>query len=416
MFLKIKNKLAGIIIRGGRYAKVDLLYLVGGNFWLGIGTAVSAGTAFVLALAFGNFVTPETYGTYRFVLSFYSILALAGLSGFGPATVRAVAKGFEGNFFRSFKIQALGSLAGTAVSFAIATYYFINHNNLLGFSFIILGVALPFIESLVLYDALLSGRREFKKLTKYGAIAQILAMAILLGGIFLHFGVIGLLLIFFFGWTAIRFLFFIYIVKKFKPNKKTKEGTVKLGAHLTLMGVLTNVATYLDRIAIFHFLGAAQVAIYSFAIAPSEQLKGLFKNTSTLAIPRFSQRSEAELKNTMLRKMAIMAVVITAVIISYIILAPLLFKLLLPKYTSSIFPSQIFIISLLGVIVNLPLSAMKSLSKIRGLYFYNTASSIINIVLILILTPVYGLMGTIMARLITRFVGIFLSIIALYLL
>ena len=404
----------GVLEKIGRYTKTDVGYLARGNFWLGLSTLVGTASALGVALIFGNLISAETYGTYRFVLSYYSILTIAGLSGFKAATVRAVAMGFEGEVLRSFKFQVLSSLIGTVISAGIGGYYFLNDNAVLGASFVILALVLPFIESLAIYEAFLSGRQAFKALSKYSVIAQLLVTILLIGAILANFEVVKLLITFFAGWIALRLLFFIYVLKKFKPNKKTSPETVKLGTHFTVMGFLNNVASYLDRIALFHYLGAAEVAIYSFAIAPTEQVKGFFKNIDLLALPRFSEREESELKKTMIRKMTIMAAVVLAFVSLYIVFAPPLFKLLLPKYQASIFPSQIFALSLIGVVAILPVSAMKSLSKIRGLYFYNTVLPILNIALILILTPIYGLMGTIFARMIGRLIGIFLAIFALY--
>ncbi|MDP2910253.1 MAG: oligosaccharide flippase family protein, partial [bacterium] len=404
MIQKIKSKFLNLLALGKRKIKVDLRYLIKSNFWLGIGTAISAISSFVLAVAFANFISPENYGTYKFVLSFYSILAIAGLSGFGSATTRAVARGFEGEFLKNFKIQAIGSTFGTLVAFGISFYYFTHLNPVLGWAFIITGAALPFIESLALYDALLMGKSKFKKMTIFGAVAQITATVAMILATFLGFNVIGLLLVFFGSWIAIRTAVFIYVLKKFKPNSKTEDGTAKLGGHLSLMGVLNNIATYLDRIVLFHFLGAAEVAVYSFAIAPAEQIKGLLKNTNSIAMPRFSQRSEEELKSTMLRKMLLMGIVVGLVIVAYIVASPYIFKILFPRYLSSIGLSQIFAISLLGTVANLPISAMKSLSKLKGLYIYNISSSILTIGLVIVLTPVFGLMGTIIARTISRLI------------
>lgn len=414
MTISLKQKTIELLHKLGRFIKTDIAYLLRGNLWLGLGTIIGATSSFLVALAFGNFATPDIYGTYRFVLSFYSILAIAGLGGFGSATVRAVAKGFEGDVIKSLKIQAVGSLIGSFASALIATYYFVNQNQLLGVSFLILAFALPFIESIVIYDALLIGRKKFKASTLYLIAAQVVATVILITGIYFKLEVIGLLVTFFASWIIIRFIFLLYVFKKYHPNNKTSSETFKLGAHLTVMGVLNNIANYLDKIVIFHYMGATEVAIYSFAIAPGEQLKGLFKNISALALPRFSKRNEQELKKTMLRKMLIMGLVISTLIFIYIIFAPLLFKIFLPKYHSSIFPSQLFMLSLIGVIAILPIAAMKSLSKIKNLYFFNTISPIINIVLIVGLTSMYGLYGTVVARLLGRIIGIFLSIIALY--
>lgn len=410
---EVKQNLKKLLNFANTFIKTDMLYLAKGNFWLGLGSTASTASSFIIAIAFGNLVSPEVYGTYRFVLSYYSILAIAGLSGFSAATIRAVAREHEGEFLRSFKIQILGSLLGSMIAFGISVYYFINQNQTLGYGFLILGAALPFIESLALYGALLAGRKEFKRLAQYDVLAQILATVLILTGIYAGLGVVGLLSVFFASWILIRFLIFIYVYKKFSPNKEREEKTVRLGTHLTLMGFLTNVSSYLDKLIIFHFLGAAQVAVYSFAIAPTEQIKGFFKNINLLAIPKFSQRSESDLKKTMPRKMLIMILVILVMAIIYLISAPFLFKIFLPKYQASVSYSQLFMFSLIGAAASLPVSAMKSLSKIKSLYFYNTVSSILTIVLLIILIPLYGIMGAVIARLLSRTIGTLLSILLL---
>jgi O-antigen/teichoic acid export membrane protein len=412
----MKQKINTLLSRLGSYIKTDVSYIIKGSFWLSISTVVGTISAFALVLAFGNFVSPEIYGTYRFFLSYASIFGLFALAGFGGATTRAVAKGFEGEVLRSYKLKTLGALVGSLVALVFSAYYFWNDNTLLGFGFVIIGIALPFMEPPLIYNAFLSGKKQFKRISNYSVISYIVATSLLLAGIFVGFGPVELLATYFVGWAGTRLFFFFYTIRKLRPNKKIGADTKKLGTHLTSMGILNHIMSALDKIAIFHFLGAIEVAVYSFAIAATEQAKGLFKNTNTLALPRFSERSEGELKKTMLRKMVLMSIAVAAFVIPFIIFAPLLFETFLPKYMSSVFPARIFSLSLIGVVASLPASAMKSLSKIKGLYFYNITLSVLGIVLIIVLTSMYGIIGTVLARLITRVSGIFLSLFAFYLL
>ncbi len=54
------------------------------------------------------------------------------------------------------------------------------------------------------------------------------------------------------------------------------------------MGLINALAGQLDKIITYHYLGASELAIYSFAVAMPEQIKGIFKNLNTLAFPKFS--------------------------------------------------------------------------------------------------------------------------------
>ena len=86
------------------------------------------------------------------------------------------------------------------------------------------------------------------------------------------------------------FYFFKITLNKFPPNQNHDPETISYGKHLSFTGIIGTVATYLDRLLIFHYLGAVEVAIYSIAIAPPEQIKNLFKNIPTLAMPKLAQK------------------------------------------------------------------------------------------------------------------------------
>src|SRR3989344_8979317 len=104
------DKLSGIF-------KTDLSYVAKGGFWLGIASTISSASGLVLVYFFANYLEPETYGTYRYILSVYGLLTIASLGGISTAVTRSVAKGSEGDFLRGFRIQVTSSLVATLVSF-----------------------------------------------------------------------------------------------------------------------------------------------------------------------------------------------------------------------------------------------------------------------------------------------------------
>jgi O-antigen/teichoic acid export membrane protein len=180
------------------------------------------------------------------------------------------------------------------------------------------------------------------------------------------------------------------------------------------MGVIGTIASYLDRLLIFHYLGAAEVAIYSIAIAPPEQIKSLFKNIGTLALPKFAQRTKEEIKKTMVGKIWKSVLILLVVAVVYIILAPLIFKLFFPKYPESIIFSQIFAISLVTISLLIPYSALQAQSSKKELYLFNIFSPLFQIITLFIGIYFYGLMGIIIARILTRFFSLTLSIYLIY--
>ena len=73
-------------------------------------------------------------------------------------------------------------------------------------------------------------------------------------------------------------------------NKEDRELTSYSG-HLSVMGIVGQITNHLDKILIFHFLGAVPLAIYAFAIAPVNQLQAGKNILSKLDLPNLSERS-----------------------------------------------------------------------------------------------------------------------------
>jgi O-antigen/teichoic acid export membrane protein len=168
------------------------------------------------------------------------------------------------------------------------------------------------------------------------------------------------------------------------------------------MNIRGVVASQLDKILLWHFLGAAPLAIYFIAVTPPLKIKDAFKTIGELALPKFSQRSKQELKRSISKKTFKLFLLIVPIVVFYIILAPLIYKILFPQYLDSVIYSQVFIISLLlfpRILLDTSLTAQM---RKKDLYLVRTLSPIIQILLLLILLPLYGIWGAIFAILITQ--------------
>jgi O-antigen/teichoic acid export membrane protein len=179
------------------------------------------------------------------------------------------------------------------------------------------------------------------------------------------------------------------------------------------MGIIGNIANYLDRLLLFHYLGAAEVAIYSIAIAPSEQLKGLFKNITTLAFPKYAEKHEKKSSDLFAgygAKMWRFFLLASSIAVVYVVAAPYLYQIFFPKYLGAVVYSQIFALSLVTVISSIPVTILQAQAAKRKLYTLNTASSIGQIAFLFILIPYYGIMGAVIARLLSRGMTVIISL------
>jgi len=403
MIKKIKTIIFQILRWSEKYTKTDMLYLTKGGFWLGIGQITSSVAAFALSVVFANLVSPEVYGTYRYILSICGLLAIPTLPGMATAITQAIAKNLEGSFIPAIKTKIKwGTLSGLG-SIVISIYYFIGHNQELTICFLIAALFLPIFDAFASYDAVLSGKKDFRRSTLYFVISQIIASIAIISAIALTKNLYIIIGAYFVSWTAVRVYFFLKTLKKYHLNQRTDDGTISYGIDLSLMGIIGSIANYLDKLLLYYYLGPTEVAIYSIAIAPPEQLKNTFKNINVLAFPKYSEKHNESNNylglNSKLLKLFIFLTVMVAV---YIIFAPLVYQIFFPKYINAVIYSQIFSLSLLSIVANIPLIILQARTEKARLYFINTTASISQIILLFIFIKYYGIMGAILARVASR--------------
>lgn len=415
----IKNKSYQFLKKTEKYTGTDNIYLVKSGFWLSLLKIISLVVSFLLVIAYANFLDPVTFGNYKYILSLSTILLAFSLPGIGTALIQAIARGFEGGFYSALKLKLKYGLLGSLAAFGMAIYYLLKGNNLLPIPLMIIGILFPFFHAFKIYSSVLTGRKLFNIVFRYIASERFISsLSLILGMILLNkvaaSGIVSLILltaVYFFVPTIITFVFYNLIQKRFKPNKKEDLQTIPYGKHLTLMGIIGTLAQRLDQILIFHYLGAVQVAIYSFAIYPVDEIKGLFGTIPSLAFPKFSQKTSKEIKRTFFKKVLQLSVLGFGVMIIYIILAPIFYEIVFPQYPESILYSQVFALSIL-MTGGLPVVALESQMAIRKKYILTFFSKILTIGLMFVLVLFYGIWGIIIGKIIAT---VFSFLLALWL-
>lgn len=411
--MSLKNKLVGLLIRLQKFTKTDMIYLAKGSFWLSVGSFFGTFSSFLLAVAFANLLTKSSYGEYNYVLTVASILAVATLNGMDTAIIQTVATGYKKFVRDALKVKLRWGLLASLASAILALYYYLQGNNNFAISFAIAAVFVPIMESFSLTEGYLHGQKLFSESSKYRMISRISNLAIMTLALFLTKSVPVLILVYFISWSIIRITAYKIFTRKYPPNELTDPQAISYGKHLSVVNIISVIANQIDKVFIFQYLGPVDLAIYSFAMKPVEQFKGIFKIVNELALPKFSEKDKEIVKKTLPKKMAIFAAVIVVVIAIYIPLAPIFFRIFFPAYTDSVFLSQLLSISLLTTPLLLIVSYFFANRMVKELYTYNIAISVVQIILVFVLTYYYGLIGAVLARIIFRFFNMGLSIVML---
>jgi O-antigen/teichoic acid export membrane protein len=405
----IKEKWGRTLFKLGVIFKMDAQYIFSGSFWLAIEQAFAAIATFALALAFAHLIPKETYGNYKFVFSIAAILSSLTLSGLGTVIVQTAARNQDGFLKKAFLLNLSWSSLFTLAMVLTGGYYYWNGNPMLAISIVIAGLFAPLLTGANFYDPFLIGKKAFRVDAFLNGISVAIPAAAITAAMFFTQNYILLILTYYLSNTFANLSIFFYVQEHYARNNTFNGASVGYSKHLSLMNVFSALANNIDQILVFHYLGAASLAVYAFATAMPEQLKGIIKNVSNLAMPKFSERTAGEINATIWKKIIFLTLGVAALVLLYILLAPLVFRFFFPKYLDSLPYSQVYALSLIMTIGIIPSTALQAQSAKKELYASTIYSSLLQIVLIFGLVYVYGLWGVVWARIITRFTTFLIS-------
>lgn len=394
----LKRNWDQLIELGERHFRTDLRYILHGGSWLIFGQMVGIAAALLVAMGYAHFLSKETYGTYKYVLSVLGILSLFSLPGMETGAQRGIARNKDRVFWDALKYRIAGGGMATMVCGVIGIYYYLQENHLLAGVFFACAPFLILMDPLSHYNGILTGRKLFKQATIYGIILQVSTSIVLFTTVYLSNSILTLMLVYVSAAVFLRGALFAHVIQKNPLNDIPDKGSLAYGAHMSIMGVLGTTSSRLDAILLFHFLGPIPLAIYSFAQALVSNIQSSFKLvTGALAFPKFASQDKEVLKRTLLRKVYIAHAVTIPLTIGAILLIPTLYHFLFPQYLESIPYAQVMTALLAFAPLRFISTAISAVAPTKMIYTSSMTAAILNSIFLLILVPLYGIWGVIMA-------------------
>lgn len=398
-----------------RYTRTDMVYLTKNGFWLNLGTITVSIFSLFLYIIFARTLSPETYGIYQYLLSAGAVIGAVTLTGMNSAVTRAVALGREGMFSKSMRTQFIWGLIPFFISVAIGIYYGIQGNAVLSLGFFLLGIFVPLNNTLNTYGAFLAGKKDFRRVFYYnfstnvffygslGLVALVIPSALIL------------IAVNFVTQAIAAFIAYRATVRTYRPTEVTDDETLTYGKHLSLMGVIGAIAYQVDNLLVFQFLGAAPLAVYSFATAIPDRLGSLFKFIPTSLLPVLSEKNEGEtLKALSWKNMMWVVASIGLLILMYTFAAPYVFKFLFPTYLAAVPFSQVYALAMVGVMGQIFSTALIAQKQMRSLYIFNTVVPIGQMLLQLVGIAFFGLWGLVLMKIASAWAVVALSAFLLF--
>jgi len=409
--LYMKERLYRLLRWSERYTKTDMVYLAHGGTWLTFGQFVTAGASFVLSVAFANLVPQAVYGTYRYITSLAATLSAVSLTGMGTALVQSVARGFEGVIRGAFWMSVRWSVVLVLISFVGAIYYYLHGNVILSISLLFIGSFSPFLNSANLATYFANGKKDFARLSIYNIVKGVFPAVVLIGTLFLTDSVLVIIFTYFFANTVAALLVYGDALRFYKPNEQDDPGLLDYGKKLSVLNILSTIATHADKVLIFTSLGAVELAIYSVASAFPEQIRSALRNLNFLMVPKFAQKDVAERQLYLRSKLIRFAFVLGGIIVVYVFLAPLIYGLFFPKYPEAILLSQMLGLSIFTALSWVPYSILVARSHSGDLFKISTAGSLMQLTLLGIFIHFWGLWGVVVAKILGSYFSMILHFV-----
>lgn len=398
----VKQKTVAFLRWTEKYTKTDMVYLAKGSSWVTLGHLITALVGFLASIAFANLLSQETFGEYKYVLSVAGILAALTLPGMNTALSRAAARALDGSLLIAWRTKFIWGLAASAASLGLSVFYFLRDEPWVAGAFITTALFLPIVEASLSYYAFLTGKSLFREASLRQSITAIGTTLLIVVSTVFSDNVLATVTAYFLSWALFALFFFRQTLATFVTNQTTEKDMVAYGGHLSVMGVIGSIAAYIDKVLLFNLLGPVQVAIFSFATVLPQNIKSAVRNINQVAFPRFAGRTLSHIGTSLHTKVLLATGLLVPVAIMYWFAAPFLFKLIFPQYASAVLFSQLYALIIVLAPKVLYRTALEANGRKHELYLFQTASSLVKIVLSILLISFFGILGAVYATLVTE--------------
>jgi O-antigen/teichoic acid export membrane protein len=407
MLSYLKSRLYPLLRRSEKYTKTDMVYLVSSNFWLTVPRFVLLFAGMGLTVAFANLLTPQEFGTYKYVLATAGFIGAFSLSSMGQSVMRFVAQGKPHVVPHLVRTMMLWSLPASIVTLVVSGYYFAHGNQTLGYGLVFIAVANVLSNGYGLSKSVMVATGDFKANTFSGFPRALLSIVIVLAALLFTRDVTYILLAYFgsnilLAWSLYRYSVRRLTIDGARAAKEDVSEAVRFGKHMSVLGFFMLISGQIDQLLLWHFTDAATLAIYTLALAPVKEVQNLLGNFATILFPRLARKSKEEVRESLplrLRQMFLASVLLFSL---YVLAVPFLFSYLFPAYLPSVLVSQALALTVIFQIKSVIELLLIAHGEVKKRYVATLSSQAIELALFCILIPLFGLWGAVWATVLSE--------------
>ncbi len=407
MFQKIFQPLHRLLRWSEQYAKTDMVHFFSANFWLNFSRVISIGTGMLLTIAFANLLTPEQFGTYKYVIAAAGLISTFSLGGLSAAAMRAVAQGKKHVVPAIVRTAIFWSIPASIAALGVSVYYFGHANSELGFAFLIIAITNSFSNGVGATKGILQATGDFRTAVLSGIPRILVPFAIIFLVIFFTKSVVWILLAYFASNTIASWVYYRWTLRRLNIHGSQEDvaGFVRYGKQMTMLGFFQLASGQIDQLLLWHFTTPATLAIYALALAPVGEVQNLLNNFLSVLFPKIAAKSEEEVHKMLPTRLKQMIFVSCTMVLLYIVAVPFLFKYLFPKYLASVLVSQVLALTIIfqskGVIDVFFTAHGQIAQRSKAIL----SSQAIEFALFFVLIPLFGLWGAVSATVLSEVIA-----------
>jgi len=341
----------------------------------------------------------EVIGHYQFVLSVIALVSITSLSGMRGALMQSVARGKTGFFKIASRYCFLGGLLGSVILGGMSFYFFYSEDQMMAAAFLIAAVFNPVSQGLMIWKGSYTGAERFKMLSISNVLCTLAVSLFLVGSIFFYTGSHIVLLAIAVVIPAMQnFIMWYSDFLKYRDEVSYDETMIGYGLKTSGYSVFQIGSQQVDRLAIYNFMSAEELAAYNVAMRIPDAIKSIFQNLGYVIMPKFARMRSFSLgmnKNLRLLSITSFLVIVTFAFTIF----PVIFRFIVPStYEDSLLYAQVLLCSVaVGNHAILQTKYIMSQGDSESFRDLTLVSTIIKILTVPILVYFFGTWGAIAA-------------------
>ena len=365
------------------------------------------GLGYIATFYFAHYLGPAVLGSYFLFLAYYGIFDLIGDGGFGGAAVKRISEGKAQNeYFTAFFIMRMVLLGLSIATFIIISPFLtgLENNGLLTWLIIALVAgSLGTITGTSLYGTAQVGIAQVSNL-----LNNIIKILVQILAVFIGFGLGGLVTGFIAGMIAAIFINQRFIrLSLSRCDRSHFAGLLSFSIWTFLSSGGLLIFTYADTILIGLFMTEADVGIYRVAFQLASVASFIVTAFHTVLFPRIS-RWHAEkqfnlIEYSLTRAFTYSLFLAIPVTVGGIILSEKLLYFLYGSAFESGAPTLILLLFVqsANIFMYLQTMCLNAMDMPRRSFYITAVSAVLNIILNVLLIPLFGISGAAIASLVT---------------